>query len=201
MELSIYTGGFASTNAYLFQTESATFLFDAPKGIHAWLKKQKIEITHLIITHQHWDHVEDASLFEGVEIYSHSDYSEDLVLQKQAKENWRIPLDVKPFTPTQKFDHGDSFSIGAYTFDVLHVPGHSPDSLAFFCEDEEMCIVGDALFEGGIGRTDFPNGDHDTLINSIKSHLYSLPDATTIFPGHGPDTTIETEKKSNPYTR
>lgn len=201
MEISIYTGGFAATNGYLIQTEETCILFDAPSGVKEWLDKQGVKISHLILTHQHWDHCDDASKFENVEIYAYADQSEDFVMQKLARENWGIPLDVKPFQVTKHIKHGETFAIGDTEFKALHVPGHSPDSLAFFCQDEEMCIVGDALFEGGIGRTDFPNGDHKQLLDSIKKHLYTLPKSTTIFPGHGPDTTIETEVKNNPFTK
>lgn len=201
MELSIYTGGFAATNGYLVRTEEACILFDAPGGIKEWLDNQGIEITHLILTHQHWDHVDDASYFgDDVEIYAFADHSEDLILQKQAKENWGIPLDVQPFKVTKKLKHKEEFTIGDVHFKSFHVPGHSPDSLAFFCKEEEMCIAGDALFEGSIGRTDLPGGDHDQLIESIHKHLYTLPKETTVFPGHGPETSIIDEKKNNPFT-
>ena len=79
------------------------------------------------------------------------------------------------------------------------VPGHSPGSLSFYSKDGGFVIAGDALFEGSIGRTDLPGGDYDTLIESIQNHLFTLPDETLIYPGHGNSSTIENEKKLNPF--
>ena len=82
---------------------------------------------------------------------------------------------------------------------MLHVPGHSAGSLAFYSEKNNCVFTGDALFEGSIGRTDLPGGDYDTLIKSIMNKLFVLPPATIVYPGHGNETTIEKEMKSNPY--
>ncbi|MEN0021164.1 MAG: MBL fold metallo-hydrolase, partial [Planctomycetota bacterium] len=82
---------------------------------------------------------------------------------------------------------------------VLHTPGHSPGSITLVCDDVPVVISGDALFRGSVGRTDFPNSSPDILAESIRSKLYTLPDKTTVFPGHGPSTTIGHEKASNPF--
>ncbi|MDB4699990.1 MBL fold metallo-hydrolase, partial [Akkermansiaceae bacterium] len=84
---------------------------------------------------------------------------------------------------------------------LLYVPGHSPDSLAFYLPSEGVVFGGDALFEGGIGRPDLPDGDEATLLRSISEKLYVLPDETIVYPGHGPSTTIGKEKRSNPFIR
>lgn len=84
-------------------------------------------------------------------------------------------------------------------FKALHVPGHSPGSVAFYFEDEGCVFVGDVLFKGSIGRTDLPKGDYATLIRSIQNRLLPLPDSTVIYSGHGPTTTIAEEKANNPY--
>lgn len=199
MEILIYTGGMAATHGYVIKTDHACVLFDAPAGINDWLKKENIEVSHLILTHQHWDHTETASKFGDIPIYAYAEHNEDYIMQEAAKRNWNIPLDVQFFQVTKTLTHGDSFTIGDLSFDVLHIPGHSPDSLAFHCEEEEFCIAGDTLFQGGIGRTDFPNGDHEQLLTGIKTHLFNLPKSTTVFPGHGPDTTIAEEIQHNSY--
>jgi glyoxylase-like metal-dependent hydrolase (beta-lactamase superfamily II) len=94
---------------------------------------------------------------------------------------------------------GDSVEFGDSCFRILHVPGHSPGSVVFYSEKSEIIIVGDVLFNGSIGRTDLPKGNSDTLISGIKEKLFVLPDSTTVFPGHGPETTIGIEKKMNPF--
>jgi hydroxyacylglutathione hydrolase len=90
-------------------------------------------------------------------------------------------------------------SFGSIELSVLHVPGHSPGGLAFYCKDEGCVFTGDALFSGSIGRSDLPGGNHDTLIKSIQEKLFTLPPATTVYPGHGEHTSIEREMKYNPY--
>jgi hydroxyacylglutathione hydrolase len=83
--------------------------------------------------------------------------------------------------------------------DILHTPGHSPGSVSLYVREENVCIAGDTLFAGSIGRTDLPGGDYDTLISSIRQRLLTLPEETAIYPGHGPDTTIGDEKTYNPF--
>ena len=199
MNIDIYTGGLAETNGYLIQTEHATILFDAPAGIHKWLTDREIEVTHVILTHQHWDHSHDTSFFTDAKVIAFADHSEDLILQENFKKRYDIPLEVKPYTVDQKPKHNQELTIGDISFKVLHVPGHSPDSIAFFCKSEQMCIGGDVLFQNSCGRVDLPGGSPEDLINSIEKTLFKLPADTTVFPGHGPETSIEEEKKNNPY--
>ena len=90
--------------------------------------------------------------------------------------------------------------LGAYTFQMVHVPGHSPGMLTLWCADAAIAIVGDTLFEGSIGRTDFPTSDPDAMTRSLQL-LMTLPDATRIYPGHGRETTILQERQTNPYLR
>jgi glyoxylase-like metal-dependent hydrolase (beta-lactamase superfamily II) len=94
---------------------------------------------------------------------------------------------------------GDIIRLGSQKWEVLDVPGHSPGHIAILNRKEGLCISGDVLFNQSIGRTDLPGGDYDTLINSIKSKLFILPEETKIIPGHGPETTVRQEKKYNPF--
>jgi len=94
-------------------------------------------------------------------------------------------------------DEGDIVKIGKTKFDILHCPGHSPDSLCFYTE--EILIGGDVIFKGSLGRTDLPGGNTEQLMNSITKKIYLLPDETTIYPGHGPETILGVEKEQNPY--
>jgi glyoxylase-like metal-dependent hydrolase (beta-lactamase superfamily II) len=93
--------------------------------------------------------------------------------------------------------HGIRLSLGGLTFEVRHVPGHSPGHVAFV--GHGVAVVGDALFAGSIGRTDLPGGDAETLLTSIREQLLTLPDDTIVYPGHGPATTIGAERRGNPF--
>ncbi|MDB9741250.1 MBL fold metallo-hydrolase [Akkermansiaceae bacterium] len=199
MNIDIYTGGIAQTNGYLIQTEQTNILFDAPAGVYEWLQERDIEVSHVILTHQHWDHSHDLSFFKEATIVAFADHSEDLILQNNFKKRYDIPLDVKPYVVTQKLAHNELLSVGDLHFKALHVPGHSPDSIAFYNKDEQMCIGGDVLFYQSCGRVDLPGGNAEELVKSIEDVLFTLPPETTIFPGHGPETSIEEEMESNPY--
>ncbi|MEJ2700789.1 MAG: MBL fold metallo-hydrolase [Desulfuromonadales bacterium] len=99
--------------------------------------------------------------------------------------------------PTRILSGGENLRLGTLTFEVIHVPGHSPGGICLFTEGH--LFSGDALFAGSIGRTDLPGGDYDTLIEGIRRRLLVLPEATVVHPGHGPDTTIGREKADNPF--
>jgi glyoxylase-like metal-dependent hydrolase (beta-lactamase superfamily II) len=96
-------------------------------------------------------------------------------------------------------DEGEKIAFGNTELEVRHVPGHSPGSIALYCEKENFIIVGDVLFAGSIGRTDLPGGDYDTLIASINDKIFALPDETQVHPGHGEKTTVAHEKSTNPF--
>lgn len=101
--------------------------------------------------------------------------------------------------PDGLLEEGDVITMGNHTFTVLSVPGHSPGHAAFYNEKHRVVIAGDVLFYNSIGRTDLPGGNHTQLINSIHTKLFTLPDAVKVYPGHGPETTIGFEKKTNPF--
>ena len=98
-------------------------------------------------------------------------------------------------------DEGDEIKIGEGTLKVIHVPGHSPGSIVLYDQKDGFMIAGDVLFQGSIGRTDLPGGSHKDLVEGIKNKLMPLPDSTVVLPGHGPETTIGEEKRSNPFLR
>jgi hydroxyacylglutathione hydrolase len=104
-----------------------------------------------------------------------------------------------PPEPAGYLTNGQDISFGKTRLTVIHVPGHSAGSLAFYCEDENVVFTGDALFAGSIGRTDLPGGNYETLMNSIRNGLFTLPADTLVYPGHGDETSIGTEIGSNPY--
>jgi glyoxylase-like metal-dependent hydrolase (beta-lactamase superfamily II) len=106
-----------------------------------------------------------------------------------------------PPEPQGYISDGEEVKFGSVTLKALLVPGHSPGSLAFYSMNHEVVFTGDALFAGSIGRSDLPGGDHNTLIDSIKNKLFTLPPSTVVYPGHGEETTIEREINHNPFFR
>lgn len=169
-----------------------------------YIERNGLTVTHVINTHLHVDHAV-GDKFVGdkfkVPVLGHkSDETLGARMQQQAMMfGMREKLDAVSLT--SYLEDGDKVKVGEGELDVLHVPGHSPGSIALYDPEGKYVIVGDALFDGSIGRTDLPGGDFGTLINSIRSKLLTLPDDTTVYPGHGPATTIGREKKYNPYLR
>jgi hydroxyacylglutathione hydrolase len=108
---------------------------------------------------------------------------------------------AEPFSPTRWLQDGDTVQLGAHTLNVRHCPGHTPGHVVFHSPELQRAFVGDVLFAGGIGRTDFPQGDHDQLIASITQRLWPMGDDTVFIPGHGPESSFGRERRSNPYVR
>ena len=102
-------------------------------------------------------------------------------------------------TPDRWLEEGDTVTVAGHTFDVLHCPGHSPGSVVMVNRAQKFALMGDVLFRGSIGRTDFPYGDHDALISAIKTKLFPLGDDIAFICGHGPTSTIGAERETNPF--
>ena len=174
------------------------------EAIGNFLKKHELEVTQIINTHLHIDHaIGNTRLKEkyGVEVAAHAD---DEFLGKrlanQARE-FNLPFEVKDAGVTKHLKDGDEIRIGSGVLQVIHVPGHSPGGIALYDKEDGWLIAGDSLFEGSIGRTDLPGGNMATLLKAIKEKLFTLPDSTVVFCGHGPSTTIGDEKQYNPFFR
>lgn len=203
-EISIeaYCGGLFQTNGYLVSTGSGAWLFDAPDGVSEWLSEKEVDLRGLILTHQHHDHVIGAGAVVSefsCPVWAHSEPSEDLTMAKRLEQMMGIPCDLDPYSVDHLLEGKTSLEIGELTLGILHVPGHSPDSLCFTIEGTPLLVGGDVLFQGSIGRTDFPNGNHEQLLSGIREKLWPLPDDTRVLPGHGPPTTIGSEKATNPF--
>ncbi len=197
-----YTGGIAATNGHLFTLPGGTVLVDAPDGIAAWLKQQKVKVDALFLTHQHFDHVLDAAAVKadhGCRVYSFAPYSRDLTLEILYGAVTGSPFSVTPFVVDEILEGQSQIEALGETWKLYHVPGHSPDSLCFLLAAQNLLFGGDVLFLDGVGRTDFPNGSTQQLLSGIVEKLFVLPDATRVFPGHGDDTTIGRERRENPF--
>jgi glyoxylase-like metal-dependent hydrolase (beta-lactamase superfamily II) len=157
----------------------------------------------IINTHAHIDHIFGVQAMKdkyNVPFYIHQ---KDLpVLQNAMMSANMFGLDFKAAPQADGYiDENKPLQLGTDNVEVRFAPGHSPGSVVFYYAGGNWLIGGDVLFNGSIGRTDLPGGNHDTLINSIKTQLYTLPDNTTVYSGHGAATTIGNEKKSNPFVR
>lgn len=171
--------------------------------IDRYISENTIKVKYLVNTHMHIDHLfgdEYISKKYGVGIAASTD---DSILSSRIAEQARMfhlrtdmPDVLNVATPLKD---GDRLMLGAEPIDILSVPGHSPGSIALYCPESKFVVTGDALFRGSIGRTDLPGGNHAQLISSITRKLLSLPPDTTVYPGHGPSTTIEWELRNNPF--
>ncbi len=197
------------TNAYLLigEEQGRAALFDAP--LEAWSTVSKVveekscRLEELYLTHGHWDHILDVAKFaeEGIPVYGHKD-DLDLILAPSQMANFAMPgVEIVPGRVDRFLDDGEQTEILGNPVEVRHVPGHSPGSILFFFPEMSLSITGDAIFAGSIGRTDFPGCSFEVLERSIREKIYTLPDETVLYPGHGPQTTVGEEKRSNPFVR
>ena len=171
----------------------------------AIVRRAAITVTRILLTHAHLDHVTGVGAARtalGVDVWLHRD---DLFLYEGAPEQGRMfGLNVQPQPrPDRFYAEGESLTFGDYVVDVKHTPGHCPGGVCLAIgragEKERELFVGDTLFAGSIGRTDLPGGDLETLLSSIRNELFVYPDATVVHSGHGPDTTIGQERRTNPF--
>ncbi|HKQ49758.1 MAG TPA: MBL fold metallo-hydrolase [Phycisphaerae bacterium] len=173
------------------------------KGILRHIAEKKLQPDALVLTHGHADHIAGIpEIFQALGPLPVWIAAEE----KQALTDPRFNLSADmglPFAPNvesaRDLAPGTTLDLDDTTWHILDVAGHSPGGRALYCATAGLVIVGDALFEGSIGRTDFPTSDHDTLIRNIKQNLFTLPDETKVYSGHGPVTTIGQERRYNPY--
>jgi len=155
----------------------------------------------LLNTHCHLDHIfGNKFILEKYKLRTLSSKLEEGNRKNATQHAMLFGLTMDPPPEPEAFiEDNQTIVFGTNKLIALHVPGHTSGSLAFYSEKEGCVFTGDALFSGSIGRSDLPGGDHETLINSIKSKLFVLPPETVVYAGHGPETTIEREIKTNPY--
>lgn len=200
MKLSQHTGGFTQTNGYLLETVDGNLLIDAPEGAAAWLAQNGVRVDHVLLTHQHYDHVLEAAALQagGAKLHAFSAYSTLLTLEEPAR-TWGMPISVKPYQVDALFDVGSVLKLAGLEFEMAHIPGHASDSVTFYLPVHGIVFSGDTLFAGSIGRTDLPGGSTQQLLDGIAKHLLTLPPETRVYSGHGPATTIGREIAGNPY--
>ncbi|MFC1673793.1 MBL fold metallo-hydrolase [Pseudomonadota bacterium] len=166
------------------------------------VKENNVEVEHILLTHGHFDHVGGAmELSERLKLpitgpHLGDEFITTEVVAACAKFNLPPGRDV---VGNAWLNEGDTITFGTVTLNVIHTPGHTPGHVVFYDAEAQVAQVGDVLFQGSIGRTDFPRGDLDTLVNSITTKLWPLGDDVTFIPGHGPTSTFGEERATNPF--
>lgn len=173
--------------------------------IHIFITSNHLKVVHLLNTHGHFDHIlGEGFAYRDLQIRpkgSEADSKLYIEIENQL-EMFMLPKDmgVPPLPPMEGYlKEGDTISFGTHSMTVLETPGHTPGGLCFYCEAEKAIFVGDTLFQLSVGRTDFPGGSQEQIIESISGKILTLPADTKIYSGHGPSTTVGFESKNNPF--
>jgi hydroxyacylglutathione hydrolase len=175
---------------------------DAAKVMLPAIASAGIRISHILITHGHWDHVGEAARIAGslgAPVLIHA--ADAGQLRAPSTFGFPMPAGIAGMEPDGFLREGDTISCGDFSLAVLHIPGHTPGHVCLWEAEAKILFAGDVLFAGSIGRADLPGGSYDTLLQQICAKLLILPDETVVYPGHGPSTTIGREKSTNPFLR
>lgn len=183
--------------------DPSCFYHDEKVLLLNYILDNNLKIIHLLNTHLHFDHIFGNNfIHEQFDLLPEANKDDKNLIMMFAEQLQQFGfLNYSESTPEigKYLNENDIVSFGKISLKVISIPGHSPGSLVFYNEESGCAFVGDVLFRGGIGRTDLEGGNHDQLIQGIKTKLYTLPNDTVIYPGHGPQTTIGEEKKYNPF--
>jgi glyoxylase-like metal-dependent hydrolase (beta-lactamase superfamily II) len=207
LEIMTFILGPAQTNAYLVvdsDTRDAAVIDPSWDGdlILAEAQKRGWRIAHLWYTHAHFDHIGGAAAIADALnplplVALHPD---DHVLWRAGGGGAFFGFDIDPGPePTIDLVHGQILKLGSAEFEVRYTPGHTRGHCVFYVAQQSICFCGDLIFQGSVGRTDLPGGDWDTLENSIRTQIFTLPDETRLLSGHGPETKVGQEKQFNPF--
>lgn len=206
MEIRTFTGGGFGENAYLAVCEEsgACVAIDPGSGAADLVDAigRPADLRAILLTHAHLDHV------EGVADVRDAAPDVPILIHPEALPMYRaverqaaaFGLRMRPQPePTGALTPGERFTFGSCALEVRYAPGHAPGHVVLVAHDDGVAFVGDVVFQGSIGRTDLPGGDHATLMRSIRDAVLTLPDETTLYSGHGPPTTVGRERRSNPF--
>ena len=208
MNLHVLPAGPIQTNAYLLTApeRGEAVLIDAPADV--WpevreiLDREKCTLKELWLTHGHWDHTQGGAEVvreTKAQVRAHRDDRAMIETPDVMERFMGERMNLKPIRVDTWTMQGDRYDALGTAVEVRHVPGHCPGNILFHFPEHKMAFVGDALFNGSIGRTDLPGGNFEQLEHAIRQQIYTLPGDTVIFPGHGPKTTVANERANNPY--
>ncbi len=207
MDIQTFEVGPFLENTYLLTNDGQHLIVDPGFSNETEYQTVKNNITGtlkaVVLTHAHVDHVMGLSrLLLDFEVPVYLSDEDRFLWNNFGNQAQMFGLNQTGFTfEPEPLPSDGEFSIGNFSFTLLYTPGHAPDHLSFYFKEEQLVLAGDALFKQSIGRTDLHKGDFELLEKSIKEKLYTLPDETTVYPGHGPATTIGHEKQHNPFVR
>jgi glyoxylase-like metal-dependent hydrolase (beta-lactamase superfamily II) len=206
MILQGYVVGRLSANCFVLADEETNEALVVDPGDNAaelleQFSEREFNVTGVLATHHHLDHSggvhELLEALPDAKFYMHRlDYPQ-IAESVATAAAWYGHEVTPPRQPDRFIEHGDTIEVGSHSIAALHCPGHTPGSLCLYAEG--MVLTGDVLFQGSVGRSDFPGGDAATLIASIREHLLTLPDDTNVLPGHNQPSTIGTERTQNPF--
>lgn len=213
MKVKVFEFNAIAVNTYVLSDKTgecviidpACYYPDEQRALFNYIIDKKLIVKHVLNTHLHFDHVFGANfIMEQFNVEMEAHKADQFLIDSFSEQ-----MSLFGFSSNDKFkptvgkyiDENDIIEFGNQKLSILHVPGHSPGSIAFYNKEEGCIISGDVLFNGSIGRTDLLQGDHNQLIEGIKTKLMILPQNTIVYPGHGPATTIGKEAKSNPFLK
>ena len=198
-----------AVNSYVIYTDTKECIIVDPgcvskeqqSMLNQFIEENNLKPIKLVNTHCHVDHIAGNKFVVDtykIPVYAHEADMQNFSNAPRAGELYGMKIETPP--AIQNFlNHKDIIELGDSKLEILHLPGHSEGSIALYSEEDKFVIVGDVLFNGSIGRTDLNGGSLDQLMNSIKTILFKLDDAVTVYSGHGPETTIGNEVRSNPF--
>ena len=211
MKIHRFEFNFYGENTYLIWNEAASEAAVVDPGMlderenalfDTFVRSNGLSLKYILLTHAHIDHT------FGID-YLRDTYNVPVLGSKadaplgqmrgQQAQMFNLPVRLGPVEMDSFVGDGTTLRLGNEKIEVIETPGHSPGGVCYYVPDSGFVLTGDTLFQGSIGRTDLPGGNHNTLLRSVRNKLFTLPDDTTVYPGHGPATTIGTEKRSNPF--
>lgn len=212
LQLHAFTFNPFSENTYVvFNEQHDCWIFDPGmyeaaevNALTSWLEEKGLTPKAIINTHAHIDHIfgiQPLTAKYNIPFYLHEADVPLIERSAQQAAMFGLAWTAAPPHPTRYLTHGEMLDLGTDRIEVRYAPGHAPGHVVFYHAPGNWLIGGDVLFAGSIGRTDLPGGDMDTLLDSIRTQLFTLPDETIVLPGHGGATTIGEEKATNPYLR
>ena len=202
MQILSFPLGPLETNCYFLSKGSQAIVIDPggdPTPLLQWLKKNALTLTHIFNTHLHLDHTYgNAALAAATGAKIYAGEGEKIIEQTELAQGGLFGLPPVPAYTWEAIAPGEHKILNS-PCQILSTPGHSPGSISLYFSNAQACFVGDLIFKGSVGRTDFPGCSNKDLKESINYQIFTLPDETTLYPGHGPSTTVLREKKGNPY--
>lgn len=181
--------------------DAGNYLPEENEQLDNFFQEKSLDPVRLINTHGHIDHIFGNSWFlKEYDLKTEVHRSDEPLIQGAREHGYLFGINMETPPPVGKYlEEGDLIEFGNSSLMSIHIPGHSPGSLVFYCKEQGFVIVGDVLFQGSIGRTDLPGGNYTTLLTGISDKLLTMNEEVIVYSGHGPETTIGNEKRYNPF--